>query len=177
MLQHPRHTILSGLGLEGDIRSCFDQISHEWLLAHIPMNKTILRKWLKAGFMDEDILYPTEAGTPQGGIISPVLANLALDGLEKALEDAFPKRLRQQYKLHLVRFADDFIIVCASKEVLEEPIKPLVERFLQNEDWNSRPKRRTSRTSRTVLTSWARTSASTTTSSLSSRRARACERA
>jgi len=116
--------------LEGDIRSCFDQISHEWLLAHIPMNKTILRKWLKAGFMDEDILYPTEAGTPQGGIISPVLANLALDGLEKALEDAFPKHLRQQYKLHLVRFADDFIIVCASKEVLEEPIKPLVERFL-----------------------------------------------
>jgi RNA-directed DNA polymerase len=115
---------------EGDIRSCFDRIGHEWLLAHIPMNKTILRKWLKAGFMDEDILYPTEAGTPQGGIISPVLANLALDGLEAALAAAFPKRLRQRYKLHLVRFADDFIIVCASKEVLEEQVKPLVERFL-----------------------------------------------
>ncbi len=115
---------------EGDIRSCFDRIGHEWLLAHIPMNKTILRKWLKAGFMDEDILYPTEAGTPQGGIISPVLANLALDGLEAALAAAFPKRLRQRYKLHLVRFADDFIIVCALKEVLEEQVKPLVERFM-----------------------------------------------
>jgi RNA-directed DNA polymerase len=54
--------------VEGDIRACFDRISHEWLMAHIPMDKTILRKWLKAGFMDEDILYPTEEGTPQGGI-------------------------------------------------------------------------------------------------------------
>jgi RNA-directed DNA polymerase len=94
------------------------------------MDKTILRKWLKVGFMEENILYPTEEGTPQGGIISPVLANMALDGLEMALQDAFPKRLRQRYKIHLVRFADDFIIVCALKEVLEEQVKPLVEHFL-----------------------------------------------
>lgn len=71
--------------LEGDIKSCFDQISHEWLLAHIPMDKSILHKWLKAGFMEEKMLYRTEAGTPQGGICSPVLANFALDGLEKGL--------------------------------------------------------------------------------------------
>ena len=69
---------------KADIESCFDRISHEWLLAHVPMDKTILRKWLKAGFMQQDVLYPTEEGTPQGGIISPVLANLALDGLEAA---------------------------------------------------------------------------------------------
>jgi RNA-directed DNA polymerase len=57
--------------LEGDIKSCFDKISHEWLLAHIPMDKAILRKWLKAGYMDKSVLYPTEDGTPQGGIIIP----------------------------------------------------------------------------------------------------------
>src|SRR5690348_2332613 len=57
--------------LEGDIKGCFDAISHEWLLTHIPMEKAMLRKWLKAGYMEQRILYPTEAGTPQGGIISP----------------------------------------------------------------------------------------------------------
>src|SRR5260221_14170001 len=56
--------------LEGDIQGCFDAISHEWLLTHIPMEKAILKKWLKAGYMEQSILYPTEAGTPQGGIIS-----------------------------------------------------------------------------------------------------------
>src|SRR3989440_1156069 len=59
--------------LEGDIKGCFDAISHEWLLTHIPMEKAMLRKWLKAGYMEQRILYPTEAGTPQGGLISTVL--------------------------------------------------------------------------------------------------------
>ena len=54
--------------LEGDIRACFDTISHGWLLTHIPMEKTMLRKWLKAGFMEKQTLYPTDEGTPQGGI-------------------------------------------------------------------------------------------------------------
>jgi RNA-directed DNA polymerase len=54
--------------LEGDIKSCFDAISHEWLLTHIPMEKTLLKKWLKSGYMEESVLYPTEEGTPQGGI-------------------------------------------------------------------------------------------------------------
>jgi hypothetical protein len=48
----------------------FDKISHPWLLSHIPMEKTILNKWLKAGYMDKSVLYPTEDGTPQGGIIT-----------------------------------------------------------------------------------------------------------
>jgi RNA-directed DNA polymerase len=56
--------------LEGDIRGCFDHISHDWLVAHIPMDKGILRKWLKAGYLEEDLLHPTDEGTPQGGIIS-----------------------------------------------------------------------------------------------------------
>jgi RNA-directed DNA polymerase len=52
----------------GDIKGCFDGISHEWLLTHIPMEKAILKKWLKSGYMEKHVLYPTEEGTPQGGI-------------------------------------------------------------------------------------------------------------
>jgi RNA-directed DNA polymerase len=63
--------------LEGDLKGCFDAISHTWLLTHIPMEKAMLQKWLKAGYMEKHVLYPTEAGTPQGGICSPVLANMA----------------------------------------------------------------------------------------------------
>jgi RNA-directed DNA polymerase len=54
--------------LEGDIKACFDRISHNWLLANIPTEKTILSKWLKAGFMEQGVLHPTEEGTPQGGL-------------------------------------------------------------------------------------------------------------
>ena len=67
--------------LEGDIRSCFDQISHDWLLAHVCTDRVILQKWLKAGYMEKDVFHETTDGTPQGGIISPALANCALDGL------------------------------------------------------------------------------------------------
>lgn len=119
--------------LEGDIRSCFDRISHEWLLAHVPMDTAILRKWLAAGYMEEGVFYGTEDGTPQGGVISPVLANLALDGLEGLLSQAFPSKTGQatQYMVHLVRYADDFIITGRSKELLEDEIRPLVEGFLR----------------------------------------------
>ena len=58
--------------LEGDIKACFDNISHDWLIAQVPMDKAILRKWLKAGFMQGRTLWPTKAGTPQGGIITPL---------------------------------------------------------------------------------------------------------
>jgi RNA-directed DNA polymerase len=71
--------------LEGDIKSCFDTISHEWLLENIPMDKIILDKFLKAGFMEKDRYFLTEEGTPQGGIISPTLTVMALSGLERAL--------------------------------------------------------------------------------------------
>src|SRR5258708_20840534 len=71
--------------LEGDIKACFDRIDHDWLLAHVPMDREILKKWLKSGYLQGSVFYPTEEGTPQGGIISPVLANLALDGMERLL--------------------------------------------------------------------------------------------
>lgn len=120
--------------LEADIRGCFDNISHDWLLAHVPTDKAVLRKWLKAGFMDGTILYPTDDGTPQGGVISPTLANLALDGLEELLAKAFPGVSRRGVvnpKVWLVRYADDFIITGDSKELLEGEVRPLVESFLR----------------------------------------------
>ncbi len=123
-------------GLEGDIRGCFDNISHEWMLRHVPTDKAVLRKWLKAGFMENRTLFPTEAGTPQGGIISPTLANLTLDGLEKLLQQRFrPKRVKRRTifpKVNLVRYADDFIITGVTKELLENEVKPLVEQFLRD---------------------------------------------
>ncbi|MCW8925689.1 MAG: group II intron reverse transcriptase/maturase [Xanthomonadales bacterium] len=119
--------------LEGDIKGCFDNISHDWLIANVPMDRTILRKWLKAGYMESNILRPTKAGTPQGGIISPVLANLALDGLEKELEAQFGrKNTKASYKtkVNYVRYADDFIITGISRDLLVDEVKPLVEAFM-----------------------------------------------
>jgi len=122
--------------LEGDIRSCFDRISHDWLLAHVPMDRAILRKWLKAGYMDKHVLHETTDGTPQGGIISPALANYALDGLERLLMEKFPPQkslpsLGGKPCVNLIRYADDFIITGRTKELLEGEAKPLVEQFLQ----------------------------------------------
>ena len=113
--------------LEADIKGCFDNISHNWLLRNIPMDRKMLRRWLKAGVVDMGQLKPTEAGTPQGGIISPVLANLTLDGLEKLLAERFKSR---KHKVHVVRYADDFVVTGSSKELLEAQVKPVVEEFL-----------------------------------------------
>ena len=123
----------SGWILEGDIRACFDRISHEWLLANVLTDKTTLRKWLKAGYLEKQCLHPTEEGTPQGGIISPVLANLSLDGLETLLRQQFRRTRREGYKnqVHLIRYADDFVITGRSRELLETQVRPLVEQFLK----------------------------------------------
>jgi len=111
--------------LEGDIKSCFDEISHEWLMNNVPMDKGILRKWLKAGYIDHKKLFPTEAGTPQGSIISPTLSNMTLDGLEKELN-----HFRGQ-KVNFVRYADDFIVTGNSRALLEQEVKPIIIRFLK----------------------------------------------
>jgi len=121
--------------LEGDIAACFDRISHDWLLANIPMEKVILRKWLKAGYMEKGVLHPTEEGTPQGGIISPVIATMALDGLETRLRQSFPRQVWRDGKLHgnkvnVVRYADDFIVTGRSQEQLRDEVLPVVESFM-----------------------------------------------
>jgi RNA-directed DNA polymerase len=116
---------------EGDIFSCFDQFSHSWMLEHIPMDQKVLEKWLKAGYMEGKRLYPTEEGTPQGGVISPVLANLVLDGLETVALQADPhRRGNLRPKINVVRYADDFIITGCSREQLEDKVRPAVESFL-----------------------------------------------
>ncbi len=114
--------------LEGDIQSCFDEISHDWLLTQAPTEKPILRQWLKAGYIERHKWHKTESGTPQGGIVSPVLTNMTLDGLETELKAQFPRHKGQ--KVHLVRFADDFIVTGSNPALLEQEIKPLIERFL-----------------------------------------------
>lgn len=118
--------------LEGDIEGCFDHINHPWLEAHVPMDKAVLHKWLKAGYVESRQLFPTEAGTPQGGVISPTLANWALDGLEDELAAHFGRteRATKKSQVSLVRYADDFVITARSKELLENEVKPLVEKFL-----------------------------------------------
>ncbi len=111
--------------LEVDIKGFFDNLSHDWILKHLPMNKGILRKWLKAGFMEKGRLFPTEAGTPQGGICSPAIGNMALDGLETLLKKHFKNR-----KVNMVRYADDIVVTGHSREFLEEHVKPRIEAFM-----------------------------------------------
>ncbi|MGA3801909.1 group II intron reverse transcriptase/maturase [Pseudomonas fluorescens] len=116
--------------LEADIQGCFDHINHDWMLANVPMDKAILRKWLKAGVIHKGQLQATDAGTPQGGIISPTLANMALDGLETQLKQYLGVTRARKLKINVVRYADDFVITGDSKEVLESEIRPWVEQFL-----------------------------------------------
>ena len=121
--------------LEGDIKGCFDHISHNWLLANIPMDKEMLEKWLKCGFVETKKLFPTEEGTPQGGTISPVLMNMTLDGLERILKERFPMRRTVAGKtvydqINFVRYADDFIVTGKSPETLRNEVIPLIKDFL-----------------------------------------------
>ena len=123
---------------EGDIKGCFDNISHEWLIENIPMDKSILKQFVKAGFIFKGELFPTEDGTPQGGVISPILANMALDGMQEVLINRFDLSAKgkvsafvhNKSKVNLVRYADDFIVTAATKEIAEEA-KGLIREFLK----------------------------------------------
>ena len=127
--------------LEADIKGCFDNISHDWMHRHIPMDKQVLRKWLKVGFVDKAQWFPTESGTPQGGIASPTLANMALDGLEERLSRRFPYRPTEgRLKVHVIRYADDFIITGRSIDLLEQA-KAEVEAFLAERDLSLSPEK------------------------------------
>lgn len=123
--------------IEGDIKGCFDNIDHEWLKENIPMDRRILTQWLKAGIVFEGKYSDTEAGTPQGGIISPCLAGLALNGLGSMLAEKFkrrwvkPKGIRYS-KVHTIVYADDFIITGRSKEFLENEVLPEVRKFMED---------------------------------------------
>ena len=120
--------------LEGDIKGCFDHISHQWLLDNVRIDKRILEKWLKSGVVFNKMPQPTVEGTPQGGIISPILANTTLDGMERMLKE----RYRVNYidgrlyhpKVNYVRYADDFIVTADKRETLED-VKCMLIEFLR----------------------------------------------
>jgi len=107
--------------LEGDISKFFDKISHDWFLENIPMDKRILTQFLKAGFMEGKQLHLTTEGIPQGGVISPMIANMALDGLEL---------LMQKNGFIAVRYADDFVVFGETEDSLRFVAMPLIETFL-----------------------------------------------
>lgn len=125
--------------LEGDIKSCFDLISHQWILENIPMDKKVLSQWLQSGFMEKGKLFPTTHGTPQGGLASPTLANMVLDGIEDLLGRKFGSSKlngNNNYKqrknpILFVRYADDFVVIGRTKEVLENEVKPMIQSFLE----------------------------------------------
>jgi len=124
--------------LEGDIKGCFDNINHDWLLDNIPMDKSTLKQFLKAGFVYNRHLNPITAGTPQGGIISPILANMTLDGMEKSISSVYHvgkngKIDKSRYnpdKVNFVRYADDFIVTANSEEIAME-LAELIKEFLK----------------------------------------------
>lgn len=120
--------------LEADIEGCFDHINHEWLVDYVRMDRNIVRKWLKAGVVYKGQLTATEAGTPQGGVISPTLMNLALNGLESGLiahlRARFSAKKAEKLKVNVVRYADDFVITGGSRDLLETEVRPWVEAFL-----------------------------------------------
>lgn len=114
--------------LEADIAGCFDNISHDWLLQNIPVDKRALNTWLKAGTVFNGEFQETTAGTPQGGIISPTLANMALNGLESDLRVYLKMTLGVRntilQKINVVRYADDFIITGKTSEILSSVVRP-----------------------------------------------------
>jgi len=108
--------------LDADISKCFDQINHKYLLSKIDCPSIIkaqIKQWLKAGVMDNGIFETTKAGTPQGGVISPLLANIALDGMIRLIEQKFPhKNARVQAKV--IRYADDFVVISPRLEIIQQ---------------------------------------------------------
>jgi len=120
--------------LDADISKCFDQINHEYLLSKIDCPSTLkaqIRQWLKAGVMDNGIFNATEAGTPQGGVISPLLANIALDGMSNLVRNLFPKKTSNNKNYAtIIRYADDFVVISPQLEVIQQ-CQIVIEKWLK----------------------------------------------
>jgi RNA-directed DNA polymerase len=121
-----QHTAATGI-LEGDIAGFFDHIALAWLETPSPMPKRILSTWLRSGLSDRGAVFPTTAGVPQGGIISPVSSHMVLAGLEGVGHGGHWHR--RVHQLHDVRWAEDFIVTANSREVVENTILPAVHAF------------------------------------------------
>jgi RNA-directed DNA polymerase len=130
--------------LDADIRKCFDRISHPALLQKLntfPSLRRAVRAWLKAGVMEGGELFPTDEGTPQGGVISPLLANIALHGLETEVVASFPERLKgENWRPQVVRYADDFVVLHHDRAVIEK-IKEIVTKWLNGMGLELKPEK------------------------------------
>ncbi|MGI2909446.1 reverse transcriptase domain-containing protein [Tolypothrix sp. VBCCA 56010] len=135
--------------LDADIKGAFDNINHEFILkaiGNVP-GRELIKQWLKAGYVEAEVFHPTESGTPQGGIISPLLANIALDGLDELLGEYYrtvtftrkgkyrtgQKKKRKVSKYGFIRYADDFLITASTKEDIEA-ILPVIKEWLKQKD-------------------------------------------
>jgi RNA-directed DNA polymerase len=131
ILKQGRHTWV----LDADIKGFFDNISHDAVLRLIDSHpsRNQIRQWLEAGYVEKGRLYSTQTGTPQGGVISPLLANIGLHGLEELVKSAkLPRdKWNNQPKLGIVRYADDFIVTAKDKETLES-VKDLIKEWLRS---------------------------------------------
>ena len=123
---------------EGDFKGCFDNLSHEHILAKIKSfpNKKLISEWLNAGYVDNDTFHETEVGCPQGGVISPLLANIALHGMEKELGVKYKHTKRDGYYLKpesigVVRYADDFVVICHTQEQADSMYNKM-EKYLKD---------------------------------------------
>lgn len=126
--------------LEADIQGFFDNVNHDWVLKHIPRCKRTLNEWLKAGVLDTTGFHETEMGVPQGGPISPIIANRVLDGLEKrVLGSLQTKDKKWSTKVTIVRYADDFVVTGASPRLLEYQVKPAIVEFLKERGLSLHP--------------------------------------
>lgn len=129
--------------LDADIKGAFDNISHEFILKAIGLlpGRELIKQWLKAGYIEAEMFYPTESGTPQGGIISPLLANLALDGMDELLGQHYrtvefirkgkyrPGQIKKRKisKYGFIRYADDFLVTASTKEDIEAILPQIIE--------------------------------------------------
>jgi RNA-directed DNA polymerase len=141
--------------LDADISKCFDKIDHNHLLKKLQCPKPVKRQvksWLKAGIMDNGAYKKVEAGTPQGGVISPLLANIALDGMIRDIEEQFPKICAyggkvngkqvniQEPPIRIIRYADDFVVLHPKLEVLYKA-KKAIETWLEQAGMELKPEK------------------------------------
>lgn len=137
--------------LDADMKGFFDNINHDWILNNLFLDPSLIlfiKAWLKSGVLDKNIFYETQTGTPQGGIISPTLANFTLNGLEKTVTDSInpltkskEKRIVVRLKdgsktriasaLAYVRYADDFVVLARSKHIMNNYVIPSINNFLK----------------------------------------------
>jgi RNA-directed DNA polymerase len=132
--------------LDADIAKCFDKINHQKLVLKLntfPLFERVIRDWLKPGVIDQGNLFPTEEGTPQGGVISPLLANVDLHGLETTIKNAFPTKVKIDGKSHLwkpqiIRYADDFVMVHPDRQAIEK-CQEIASKWLAELDLELKP--------------------------------------